>query len=81
MATVPYPASWEGWAQFVGGAAVGASVELSTNVEDKCIAGIAGILESSYLIYYYMRKYFLTESEENIAYAVTYVTKAFREGF
>jgi hypothetical protein len=65
---------------FGAGAALGASIELSINVANACISSITTILQSLYLIFYYMRTYMTTNDDEYIAYSVQYLLKLFRSG-
>ena len=68
------------WGQVTMGALLGASVEFSTQVENVCLSNIATILQSSYLVYYYINNYMVTESTMSGAYAFTYLIKLFRTG-
>lgn len=68
------------WGQFTMGALLGASVELSTQVSNVCIANIATVFQSAYLVYYYMNDYTVTQSTNSASYAFTYLLKLFNTG-
>eukprot|EP00347_Sterkiella_histriomuscorum_P012089 403369934 len=72
--------TYEDWGQFTMGALLGASVELSTQVSNVCIANIATLFQSAYLVYYYMNNYLATDSTQAASYAFTYIIKLFRTG-
>ncbi len=57
------------------GALVGGAVEFSTNYQNACVASVADTIESSYLIYYYINNYLITNEEDDMAYAFTYMMK------
>ncbi|CDW85990.1 UNKNOWN [Stylonychia lemnae] len=68
------------WGEFSGGCFLGVSVALSTQVDNVCLKNIATLTESGYLIYYYMARYYTTQSTDDASYAFAYILKLFRTG-
>lgn len=69
---------WQKWTEYTLGILVGAGVELATNVENQCVVSVANLIESSYLIYYYVYNYITTSEEDDVAWATTYSIKLVR---
>lgn len=65
------------YGQFALGAVVGASVESTGNIVNKCAADISSVIVSAYHIYYYMMDYLETNEELALAWSITYMVKAF----
>jgi hypothetical protein len=48
------------WTQFTMGIALGATIEVTANTADPCLSSVSTILQSSYLIGYYLTEYLVT---------------------
>ena len=69
------------WLTFAGGVVLGGTIEMSINVSDQCLSSVAALLQSIYLVYYYMVNYLQTNEEDNVAYATSYPIKLMRSGY
>lgn len=69
------------WITFAAGTTLGAAIEMSINVSDQCLSSVASTLQSAYLVYYYLSNYLLTNSDDNVAYATSYLVKMMRAGY
>lgn len=47
-------------------------------MENQCVVSVANLVESSYLIYYYVYNYITTNEEDDVAWATTYSIKLVR---
>jgi DhnA family fructose-bisphosphate aldolase class Ia len=65
----------EDWATFTAGVTLGATIELGSNVSDQCVSSVATVLESAYLVGYYLSAYLVAESDEYVTYAAAYMLK------
>ena len=73
---------WVQWTLYILGILLGGIVEFVANWDDwPCLSDIAGLLESAYLIYFYIASYISTGDAEDIAYATLYLVKGFESGF
>ena len=48
------------WAEFTMGIGLGATIELSANTANQCLSTISTLLQSGYLIGYYLSDYLVT---------------------
>lgn len=72
----------DAWIKFSFGFALGGIVEYTANYDgNSCLSSIATLLESSYLIYFYLSAYQVSGDNEDISYAMLYLLKAFDSGF
>jgi len=61
---------------------LGAIIEYTANYDgNACLSSIATLLESSYLIYFYLSAYQTSRDNEDVSYAMLYLLKAFDSGF
>ena len=73
---------WVQWTLFTLGILLGGLVEFVANWDEwPCLSDIASLLESAYLIYFYIASYIETGDGEDIAYATLYLVKGFETGF
>ena len=69
------------WAEFTMGIGLGATIEISANTANQCLSTISTLLQSGYLIGYYLSDYLVTQSDTDAAYATTYVIKLIQSGY
>ena len=75
-------AEYDRWIKFSFGFALGAIVEYTANYDgNTCLNSIATLLESSYLIYFYLSAYQVSKDNQDVSYAMLYLLKAFDSGF
>jgi hypothetical protein len=71
----------EDWATFTAGVTLGATIELGSNISDQCVSSVATVLESAYLVGYYLSAYLVAESDEYVTYAAAYLLKMVQAGY
>ena len=69
------------WTQFGLGLGLGAITSIASNVSNQCLSSVSSVLQSIYLIYYYLSGYLATQSTDDAAYATTYLIKLMNSGF